>query len=92
MSPWRSLHAGIALGFGISAAGELAGAGVLSEFGKSRGGYIATDLVRMSAFHVCALVWLIYVLFPEKPKSLETSTEQLSEIELRMRELQRIIR
>lgn len=87
---WRSLPAGIALGFGISAAAELGASALLSELGRS--GYLSMDLIRMASFHICVVVWLIYVLLPEKPKSLETSPEQLSEIELRMQELQRIVR
>jgi hypothetical protein len=87
---WRSLPAGIALGFGISAAAELGASALLSELGRS--GYLSMDLIRMASFHICVVVWLVYVLLPEKPKSLETSTEQLSEIELRMQELQRIVR
>lgn len=88
---WRSVHAGIALGFGISAAGELAGSGVLSQLGKNKSGYIAADLVRMSAFHVCALIWLIYVLLPEKRQLGRTPALSVTELENRAAELQRIV-
>lgn len=88
--PWRSLHAGIALGFGIAASGELAGSGVLAELGKNTSGYIVSDLVRMSAFHLCALIWLIYVLLPERPPSDRTLALSVADLESRAEELQRM--
>jgi len=88
---WRGLHAGVALGFGIAAAGELAGSGILSEFGQNKSGYIASDLVRMSAFHVCALIWLIYVLLPERRPSHGTPAFSVTDLESRAEELQRMV-
>lgn len=90
--PLRSLSAGIALGFGIAAAGEMAGSGVLSELGKNKNGYIAADLVRMSAFHVCALIWLIYVLVPNKQPLNDVSSISATDLESRTKELQRMMR
>jgi hypothetical protein len=89
--PWRSLHAGIALGFGIAAAGELAGTGVLSAIGRSKSGYIAADIVRMSAFHVCALIWLIYVLLPERRPPDRAPALSVTDLENRAEELQRMV-
>lgn len=63
---WRSLPAGIVLGFAISACSELAGSALYSVLGRA--GYVTIDLVRMGGFHAEALLWLIYVLLPEKPK------------------------
>lgn len=89
--PWRSLHSGIALGFGVAAAGELAGSSVLSVLGKGKSGYIAADLVRMSAFHVCALIWVIYLLLPQRPPSDRTPTLSVTDLENRAEELQRLL-
>jgi hypothetical protein len=85
------LHAGIALGFGIAAAGELAGTGVLSAIGRSKSGYIAADIVRMSAFHVCALIWLIYVLLPERRPPDRAPALSVTDLENRAEELQRMV-
>jgi hypothetical protein len=85
---WRGLPAGIALGFGISAAAEIAGSALLAEFGRK--GYISIDLIRMTAFHICALIWLIYVFLPEKQKS-GTSSTALTELEAQIQELQRMV-
>lgn len=89
--PWRSLQAGIALGFGISAATELAGSGILSQFGSDKSGYIAADLVRMSGFHICAVIWLIYVFLPEKRPSENGCALSVADIESRAYPLQRIV-
>jgi hypothetical protein len=85
---WRGLPAGIALGFGISAAAEIAGSALLSAFGRK--GYISIDLIRMTAFHICALIWLIYVFLPEKQKS-GTSSIALTELEAQIQDLQRMV-
>lgn len=88
---WRSLQAGIALGFGISAASELAGSAILSQFGSSRTGYIAADLVRMSGFHICALIWSIYVFLPEKGASKNACALSVPDLENRVYLLQGIV-
>lgn len=87
---WRSLSAGIALGFGISATAEMAASALLSALGKS--GYITIDAIRMSAFHVCVLVWLIYIFLPEKPRTLTGESLSASEMEFWDQELQRLVR
>lgn len=61
---WRSLSAGIALGFGIVAACELVGSALISV---PEAGLIHIDLVRMVGFHLCVLTWLVYILLPEMP-------------------------
>jgi len=61
---WRSHTAGIALGFGILASIELTGTGLRGAFGSS--GYIAVDLLRMSGFHVCVVIWLVYLFLPDR--------------------------
>lgn len=89
---WRSLQAGIALGFAVSAATELAGSGMLSRLGGSKSGYIAVDLVRMSGFHVCALIWFIYVLLPETQPRENASALWASDLEGRLHAVQRIVK
>lgn len=87
---WRSLPAGIALGFGISATAEIAGSALLSLL--QRHAYIGIDLIRMVAFHVCVLIWLIYLLLPERPRPLTAPGVQVSELELHLHELQKIVK
>ena len=95
----RNLYLWTLVGLGLRAvselagiaAGELAGSSVLSALGRSKSGYIAADPVRMSAFHVCALVWLIYVLLPEQRRFDLTPALSVTDLENRAEELQRII-
>jgi hypothetical protein len=44
----------------------------------------------MTAFHICALIWLIYVFLPEKQKS-GTSSIALTELEAQIQDLQRMV-
>lgn len=89
--PWRSLEAGMALGFGISAAAELAGSAILSQFGSNKSGYIAADLVRMSGFHMSAVIWLIYVFLPARGPSENACALSVADLESRVYPLQRIV-
>jgi len=87
---WRSLPAGVALGLGITASAEMAAGPLMSHLGRS--GYIAVDIIRMSAFHICVLVWLIYILLPENSRSLSGNNVQISDLETHLQELQQILR
>ena len=88
--PWRSLNAGIALGLGVSAATELAESEVLSKLGTSKEGYIASDLVRMTGFHICAVIWLVYILLPGSSRGKSEPDLQVSELELHSPQVQRM--
>ncbi len=87
---WRGPAAGVALGFGIAASLELATAALRGYFGVS--GFIATDIAGMVAYHVCVVVWLIYVFLPESVPAFAGSGLQKSEIEFWDQKLQRMVR
>ncbi len=87
---WRSLPAGIALGFAISASAEVAASALMPQLGKR--GYVTLDLVRMTALNVCVLVWLIYIVLPQKAPASSQSESQISDLERQLRELQRMVR
>ena len=87
---WRSLPTGIALGFGISATAEIVASALISQPGRH--GYVTIDTIRMVAFHVCVLVWLLYILLPQKKKDSDKTGLQMSDIENHMQELQRMVR
>lgn len=89
---WRSWMVGIALGFGISACVDLSSAAWRAELGKRA--LIPVDIAQMGAFHLCVIVWLVYLLLPERPKftgsglqreDLEAWNEQLQKIVHRLR-------
>ena len=85
---WRGLPAGIALGFGVVAATDLAALPLMAQLGRSA--YIPIDVVRMFSFHVCVVIWLVYLLLPEKAKGLRGNI-QVSELQERVHELERMI-
>jgi hypothetical protein len=82
---WRSLPAGVALGLGISAAGDIAGSALYGQ----RGMFIVGNGIRLCSWYLCVLVWLFYLLMPEKPAETRQSAVQMSKLEPHSRELQR---
>lgn len=61
---WRQLLFGIALGLGIFTSAELAGVTVFTHFGALA--LTAASAVRILSFDVSMLVWIGYVLAPER--------------------------
>ena len=87
---WRSLPAGIALGFAISASAELAAAPLFSELGSSY--YARIDILRLVGFHICVLIWLIYIFVPGKPASLTGNRPDRTDLEAWNQELHKMVR
>jgi len=83
---WRSLPAGVALGLGISATVQLAGLVLVGQPGKSFIG----DLIQLGSFHLCVMVWLVYLLLPEK--RLRTSDTRMTGLIAHSQELQTLVR
>ena len=88
---WRALPAGIALGFGINATGELCGSALLSVL-VGRNGYVATDFIRTGSYHLCVLIWSIYILRPERLPSFKGKPLGKVELETWDDELQKMTR
>jgi hypothetical protein len=86
---WRSFPVGIAVGFGIIGCVELSAAAFLPVFGTR--GYAAIDAVRLAAFHVSVLVWLCYLIFPEREPKFTGKPVQKSELEFWDQESQRMV-
>ena len=85
---FRNLALGIALGIGITAATEIATSPLLS---LGRSSYITLDLIRMAAFHISAIVWLVYILMPEVSPPSTPVSSRLSDLQMEVRELQKIV-
>jgi len=49
------------------------------------------DLARLAAFNVCVLVWLSYLIFPEREAKFFGKPLQKSDLELWDQELQRMV-
>lgn len=87
---WQSLPVGIALGLGILGCAELAAAPLLAAFGAHR--YAVIDVLRMAGFHVCVLIWLGYLVFPERVPNFVGDPLPAEELESWNQELQRMVR
>ena len=85
---WRSRATGVALGFGVSACISLAAAAVRSGLGKPA--FIAVDIAQMAAFHVSVVIWLIYLLLPDRAPVFVGHGFENSDIQVWDQELQRM--
>jgi RsiW-degrading membrane proteinase PrsW (M82 family) len=68
---WRQSVFGIALGLGVFTSVELAGVALQTHIGP--GAYQAFNLARALSFNVSLLIWMGYILAPERM----TSTAEL---------------
>jgi hypothetical protein len=86
---WRSAATGFVLGFGVNSSIEIAAMALMASIGAKS--YLAMDLIRMAGFHVCVVVWMIYVLGTEK--SEQTTERSLAKVDLEFwnEELQRLV-
>lgn len=87
---WRSMPAGIALGFGIITAAELISSPLLPAMAVHQ--FIPTDFFRMGADHVAVLVWLVYILLPEPASRYSGAGIAKSEFEGWQQQLQGLLR
>ena len=86
---WKSLPAGLAVGFGVWSSAEMSALALLSVLGKP--GYLTIDMIRAASFLVCTIVWLAYLLGPEPRPKFTGKGLQMSELELLDQKLQRMI-
>lgn len=85
---WRGLAAGITLGLGVMAATDVAALPLMAQLGTNA--YIPIDIVRMISFHVCVVIWLIYILLPDRGPRTQWDVP-LSALEDQLRQLERIV-
>lgn len=86
---WRNWLTGVALGLGVSACIDLAGASLRNYFGYRS--LIPIDVVETIGFHVCVVIWLVYVFLPERAGPQGQGLEKI-EIESWNQELEKIVR
>jgi hypothetical protein len=86
---WRSRTAGIALGFGITACVDLASAPLRAAFGSAA--IHAVDIIQLSGYNVAVLVWLIYLLLPDRKLRFAVNILPRSEMEAWSGELQKMV-
>lgn len=87
---WNSLDFGIAVGMGVFASVELATSAMWLHLGSF--GNTAVNLLTMGTYHCCVLIWLFYVLKPEKVSAAVPKTLPDHDLEVWNQELQRMVR
>jgi hypothetical protein len=87
--PWKSLPAGLALGFGIQSSAEMGASALYSALGKP--GFLTVDMIRMVAFLFCTIVWLVCIVRPEKPSEFKEQGLGVSELELLEQQMQKMM-
>jgi hypothetical protein len=86
---WRNQIFGIALGLGIYAAVDLVGAAIRSKTGFAYTN--ALDYASMTAYHCSALIWIFYLLAPERKLQPGTGLPANYEVEDWNNELERLL-
>ena len=87
---WRSLPAGIVLGFGVYGTVALCAAVLLSAFGHAKN-LVLLDAVSMGAFHVSVLIWLVYIFLPAGPPAFTGQRPERTELEAWDQEMRKIV-
>jgi hypothetical protein len=86
---WHSWVAGVALGFGVSASINLVSAALRAEWGERA--WVAVDLMQMASFHMCVVIWLVYLFLADRPPQFPDGKLKVSDMELWDQELQRMV-
>jgi hypothetical protein len=85
---WRNYAFGIALGFGILASLELANSAIRSQIGA--GSYLLDNL-GMATYHCCVIIWVFYLVAPERNTYRTPEKLPQGDLEVWNRELQRLL-
>jgi len=86
---WRNCVFGLTLGFGIFASVELATSAIRSQIGSARADFV--DIVVMAAYHCCVLIWVFYLVVPERSTIRMPKTLPEADLEIWNHELQRLL-
>jgi hypothetical protein len=85
---WPSLPAGVALGLGVSAVGNIAGD---LRWGVSGRGFVA-ECFKLGSWHLSVLVFLFFLLTPDRTLKTSEASLQVLELTPHPQELQRLLR
>ncbi len=86
---WRSYLFGIALGVGIAATTDLVVSAIRSQTGYAY--MVFLNYVTMATYHFCVLIWMFYLLAPERISQYNLNTVPENDLEAWNQELQRLL-
>jgi hypothetical protein len=87
---WSNWFVGIALGFGVDACFDLSTAAWRAAYGRAA--LISVDIVQGVGFHICVVIWLVYLLLPEGPSRSTGPKLHKEDLEAWSDQLQNIVR
>ena len=85
---WRNYAFGIGLGFGVLASWQLAESAIRSQIGV--GSYLL-DCLGMGTYHCCVLVWIFYLVAPERRSYRTPWKLPKNDLEVWNKELERLL-
>ena len=86
---WDRLDFGIAVGFGILSSMGLALDAIRSQIGLAS--HLTLDLLDMASYHCCVLIWLFYLLSPERKREPAPDAIPHTDLEVWNRELDQLL-
>ena len=87
---WTNWLVGITLGFGVDACFDLSSAAWRAVYGRAA--LISVDIAQGIGFHLCVVIWLIYLLLPDRPAQFPGNGLRTDDLEVWNEQLQNIIR
>jgi hypothetical protein len=88
---WDRLSFGILIGLGISSCEHLATWAIVANAGPNEHTRTLFDLLGMATYHLCVLVWLYYLLVPQKVVSKSVVPLPENNLAVWNRELERLL-
>jgi hypothetical protein len=88
---WGRFPFGIALGLGVSACVHLATWGLMASANFPDHYRVSLDFLNMATDHICALIWVYYLLLPQKSPIPSLVPEPEHNLELWNHELERLL-
>lgn len=86
---WRSYLFGIALGMGVFASTDLAIFAIRSQTGDAYNNPL--NYLSMAVYHGCVLVWMVYLLSPERISQYKVKAIPENDLETWNQEIQRML-
>ncbi len=87
---WKNWLVGIALGFGVDACFDLSSSAWRAVYGRAA--LISVDIAQGVGFHLCVVIWLIYLLLPDRPVQFPSKGLRTDELDAWNEQLQNIVR
>jgi hypothetical protein len=86
---WNRRIYGVALGLGIACSVDLATTAIQSQLGSSWA--VPLEIIDMAAYHCCVVIWLVYLLIPERTPAYTLGKIPESDLNVWNQELEHLL-